>query len=79
LTIMRRPVRSEFVRKQLPYGCWRCSDGREILFAREYTAICQRSPGQPPALADPTDRSAKLSRCPQCRWSQFLLNPHDAR
>jgi hypothetical protein len=38
------------VRRQLPYGCWHCSGGREVLFDRRYAAICERSPGVEPRL-----------------------------
>lgn len=34
------------MRYSLPYGQWRCRDGREILFNREYRAIWERHPGQ---------------------------------
>jgi len=30
------------VRRMLPYGSWRCADGREVLFNREYQPIAQR-------------------------------------
>jgi hypothetical protein len=37
----------------LPYGCYHCADGREVLFDRQYRPICQRYPGQAPTLAEP--------------------------
>jgi hypothetical protein len=43
-------------RKQLPYGCWTCEDGRQVLFNRFYKPICQRLPGHPPQPADPDER-----------------------
>ena len=45
--------RQEFIRWQLPYGLWRCVDGREVLFDRDYCPICERSPDKSPQLADP--------------------------
>jgi hypothetical protein len=44
--------KSEFRRRSLPYGLWRCADGREVLFDRDYTPICQRYPGQAATMAD---------------------------
>lgn len=40
------------MRYSLPYGQWRCRDGREILFNREYRAIWERRPGEPTRRAD---------------------------
>jgi hypothetical protein len=41
------------IRSAMPYGCWTCADGREVLFNRDYIPILERSaPGQP---ADPAD------------------------
>jgi hypothetical protein len=37
---------------ELPYGFWRCEDGREVLFNRYYRAIWQRYPGQEVTTAD---------------------------
>jgi hypothetical protein len=34
-----------------PYGIWRCADGREVLFNRNYQAIYQRYPNQPARIA----------------------------
>jgi hypothetical protein len=45
----RRPAP---MRYRLPYGCWRCGDGREILFNREYRPIWERRPGQRTRRAD---------------------------
>ena len=36
----------------MPYGIWTCADGREVLFDRTYTPICERYPGQPAVMAD---------------------------
>jgi hypothetical protein len=44
--------KNTFIRREMPYGCYHCADGREVLFDREYKPICQRYPGQPPTLAD---------------------------
>lgn len=38
--------------KYLPYGAWRCRDGREVLFNRFYQPIWQRRPGGPVEEAD---------------------------
>src|SRR5262245_45312513 len=46
----------ELIRWCLPYGIWRCGGGREVLFDRTYTPICQRYPGQPTTMADPNER-----------------------
>jgi hypothetical protein len=40
------------MREELPYGIWRCVDGREVLFNRFYRPIWQRYPGQIATLAD---------------------------
>jgi hypothetical protein len=45
--------RSAPMRYRLPYGRWTCSDGREVLFNREYRAIWERYPG--PAVARRAD------------------------
>jgi hypothetical protein len=39
----------------VPYGCWSTESGREILFDRSYSPICERRDGGPPQLADPTE------------------------
>ena len=44
--------RQEFIRWQLPYGQWRCADGREVLFDRDYAPICERYPETVPTLSD---------------------------
>jgi hypothetical protein len=48
-------TKNEYVRWQLPYGCYHCADGREVLFDRRYRPICQRYPGQPPTIANPAE------------------------
>jgi hypothetical protein len=40
------------MRQELPYGLWRCADGREVLFNRDYRAIWQRYPSQEATIAD---------------------------
>jgi hypothetical protein len=48
-----KPV--EFVRQALlPYGMWRCADGRELLYNRFYEPIWQRTGGTVTA-ADPKE------------------------
>ena len=51
--------REEFVRWQLPYGCYHCADEREVLFDRDYAPLCERRPGEAPKLANP------------CEWINF--------
>jgi hypothetical protein len=34
-------------RLRCPYGIWRCADGREVLFNRQYWPILERRPGEP--------------------------------
>jgi hypothetical protein len=43
-------------RWRLPYGRWRCGDGREVLFDRHYSPIASRRPGEEPELCDPGER-----------------------
>jgi hypothetical protein len=40
----------------LPYGIWKCENGREVFFNRFYEPIWQRVPGKPPTPADPKER-----------------------
>lgn len=47
---LSRQRMDELVR-ELPYGVWRCVDGREVLFNRNYEPLWQRHRGQI-ALAD---------------------------
>ena len=47
--------RKEFIRWQMPYGCWHCPDGRQVLFDRDYAPICQRYPETAPSIADPNE------------------------
>jgi hypothetical protein len=42
-------------RLRCPYGIWRCADGREVLFNRQYWPILQRYPGGKPKPADPNE------------------------
>jgi hypothetical protein len=40
-------------RARLPYGCWTCADGRQVLFNRGYLPILERAgPGHPAVTAD---------------------------
>lgn len=43
----------KFLRQRMPYGKWTCSDGREILFNRDYEPIWQRHLNQ---AAEPADQ-----------------------
>jgi hypothetical protein len=42
-------------RLRLPYGRWRCADGREILFNRSYVPILERLPGEQAIAANPNE------------------------
>lgn len=50
-----------FIVRMLPYGVWTCADGREVLFDRDYTPICQRTPPGPASPADPEERVRHIS------------------
>lgn len=39
----------------MPYGAWRCADGREVLFNRGYYPIFERRPGGEAMRADPDE------------------------
>ena len=54
--------RSEFIRWQLPYGCYHCVGGREVLYDRNYSPLCERSPGVLPGMADPDEWIADIIR-----------------
>lgn len=41
---------------RLPYGIWRTSDGREVVFDRHYRPMWQRTPGNRSAAADPAEQ-----------------------
>jgi hypothetical protein len=43
------------LRNRYPYGLWTCSDGRQVLFDRNYKPRWQRYPGQPATLANPDE------------------------
>jgi hypothetical protein len=51
------------MRVDLPYGMWRCADGREVLFNRYYRAIWQRAPGQGVMLADRDEKVPWIEEC----------------
>ncbi len=38
-------------RLMAPYGLWKCADGRELLFTRDYLPTLERYPGAPPRPA----------------------------
>jgi hypothetical protein len=40
-----RAIKREWRNAQLPYGLWRCEDGRVVLFNRHYQPIYERLPG----------------------------------
>ncbi len=40
----------------LPYGCWVCEDGRQVLFNRRYQPLWQRQGAGPPEPADCHER-----------------------
>jgi hypothetical protein len=37
------------------YGCWRCYDGREVLFNRSYQPLWERRPGQAVEMSNPKE------------------------
>lgn len=43
------------IRKLLPYGVWKCADGRDVLFNRDYQPIFDRRVGSGPVPADPQE------------------------
>jgi hypothetical protein len=51
------------MRLDLPYGMWRCADGREVLFNRYYRAIWQRYPRQVVTLADREEWVPWIEQC----------------
>ena len=60
VTILPRPPRTRAARWAMPYGCWTCADGREVLFNRRYVPLFERRPGGPVSAADPAE------------WVQFV-------
>lgn len=44
------------LRRRLPYGEWTCTDGRKVLFNRNYKPIWQRLPGHCAERADPEEK-----------------------
>ena len=48
------PLRLDELLRELPYGVWKCADGREVLFNRQYEPLWQRHHGEI-ALADPKE------------------------
>ena len=60
-TLMAR--RNTFVLWQLPYGCYHCDNGREVLFDRDYVPICERScSGALPQMANPDEWVKGIAR-----------------
>lgn len=55
----------------LPYGKWRCADGREVLFNRYYQPMWHRLPGEQASAADPAERVQKKSE----EWFYTDANP----
>ena len=56
VTVLReQPDVNEFkpMRLYLPYGKWVCTDGREVLFNRDYTPIWQRQANRAGDLIEP--------------------------
>jgi hypothetical protein len=51
------------MRLDLPFGMWRCADGREVLFNRSYRAIWQRSPERGVTLADRDEYVRWIEQC----------------
>lgn len=41
------------LRWRLPYGKWKCEDGRTVIFDRVYDPIAQKYPGQPASFLNP--------------------------
>jgi hypothetical protein len=39
-------IREKWLRARLPYGIWKCADGREVLFNRNYKPMWERSLAQ---------------------------------
>jgi hypothetical protein len=42
-------------RNRLPYGMWKCGDGREVVFNRGYVPILERYPDEPAIAANPNE------------------------
>ena len=71
LGISQPPGKVSNARQELPYGCWTCADGREVLFNRAYKPIWQRWPDGLVTRANPDER---------VKWIQqeFYFNDGDA-
>jgi hypothetical protein len=52
----------EYTLRQLPYGCYHCENGREVLFDRNYAPLCERAPDMPARRADPCEWVKKIVR-----------------
>jgi hypothetical protein len=42
-------------RLRCPYGKWKCADGREVIFNRDYWPILERRPGEKAKPANPNE------------------------
>ena len=71
LALSQPPGKVSNARQELPYGCWTCADGREVLFNRAYKPIWQRWPDGLVTRANPDER---------VKWIQqeFYFNDGDA-
>lgn len=43
------------LKSRIPYGMWRCANGREVMFNREYNPIFQKMPGEGVTAAKPKE------------------------
>jgi hypothetical protein len=66
-----QPPGKQSARARLPYGCWTCADGREILFSRAYAPLWQRSPDGRVTRANPEERVPWIQQ-------KFYFNDGDA-
>jgi hypothetical protein len=48
-----KPTAADIWRMMRPYGVWVCTDGREVLFSRDYIPLIERYPDQSRRAADP--------------------------
>lgn len=64
----RRARLMKKTRADLPYGVWKCADGREVLFNRRYRPLAER-------LADGTCRPADPAETVRFVRQRFLYSP----
>jgi hypothetical protein len=64
-SILHRPrTREHEIRAALPYGCWLCRDGRQVLFNRDYLPIWERPGiGHQGVKADPYQWIHWIGQC----------------